>query len=125
MKRMLYAEDHKLVRKSTARLLTSLGWEVTSVENGEEASECLKQGHGYEIVVSDIMMPKLTGVQLANLVAIRYPDLPVLLVSGNPEELELFKGELPQKLELLLKPFSTDELQQALSSLTSSCKANQ
>ena len=121
---ILYAEDHALVRKSTARLLESLGWMVTSVENGLLAVECLKRGEQFDLIVSDIMMPELTGVQLANFVAKEHPQLPVLLVSGNPEELELFRGELPQHMQLLMKPFSTKELSASLSNLITQARGN-
>jgi CheY-like chemotaxis protein len=115
--RILYAEDHQLVRKSTVRVLGALGYDVYDVSDGMAALNELKKDSSYDLVLSDIMMPQLGGVALASRMSEEFPMIPVLLVSGNASELECFEGPLPSQYCFLMKPFSADELSAALRNL--------
>ncbi len=102
------------MRKSTARVLHCLGWEVKSCSDGVEALELLRDGQTYDLVVSDIFMPILDGISLASIIAAEFPSQPVLLVSGNGKTLDNFEGPLPRQFGFLQKPFSTEELRLAV-----------
>lgn len=81
--RLLLVEDDPLVRRSTGRLLEQAGWEVVQVTDGDEALALLASAPAFTCVVTDCSMARLSGEALASTIAIRWPDLPVLLISGN------------------------------------------
>ena len=82
-RRLLLVEDDQLVRRSLTRWLISDGFEVIAVADGQEALSVLKAAGDIACVVSDISMPGIDGEPLAARLADQYPNLPVVLVSGN------------------------------------------
>jgi signal transduction histidine kinase/CheY-like chemotaxis protein len=108
----LLIDDEELVRMSTADMLTDLGYSVVEAASAEEAMRVLAAGSSIDVVVTDHLMPGMTGTDLARQVQGARPDLPVLLVSGYAE-LEGVDPALPR----LTKPFRKDELAATLSSL--------
>lgn len=101
----LLVDDEELVRMSTADMLSELGYAVLEAGSAEEAVSLLDEGQTIDVLVTDHLMPGMTGTELARHVARTRPDLPVLLVSGYAE-LEGVDAELPR----LTKPFRKDEL---------------
>ncbi len=74
----------------------------------------LAEGHGdIDLLVSDIIMPEMGGLELARRVAGDFPSLPVLLISGFSDNQELGHA-IPAHLDLLQKPFSGTELAAAV-----------
>lgn len=109
----LLLEDEELVRMSTAHMLTDLGYEVVEAASAEEAMQRIGEGLTPDLVVTDHLMPGMSGVQLARLLKADRPTLPVLIVSGYAEE-EGLDPDLPR----LTKPFRRAELAASLSALT-------
>jgi len=110
--RALLVDDEHLVRMSTADMLTDLGYDVTEVASAEEALECIRRETAYDLLVTDHMMPGMTGVDLARVVRTERPNLPILVVSGYAE------GDgLGPDLPRLTKPFRADELAASLDQL--------
>jgi PAS domain S-box-containing protein len=101
----LLVEDDDLVRLSTADMLEELGYVVTEASSGEEALRVLQGGERINLLVTDHLMPGISGTELAHEVRAISPGLPVLLVSGYAE-VEGVDPELPR----LIKPFRRDEL---------------
>jgi len=97
---VLLVDDHDLVRASTAEMLGDLGYRVVEAGSGEEAVQLLDNGLHADLMVTDHMMPGISGAELAILARARLPDLPVLLVSGYSDP----KG-VPADLLCLTKPF--------------------
>ena len=62
--KILIVEDEPMVRAIAAEILSRAGYAITTAENGEEALHLFEQGVGFDLIVSDLMMPKLTGLQL-------------------------------------------------------------
>jgi len=115
LRRVLLVEDEPIVRKSLTRQLKHLGVEVFAVGSGAEALAYV-EAQLPELVLSDLAMPGMDGLTLARRLRENYPDLPIVIMSGNvPEELQ------PQLVALQLgrldKPFSEAELRQALGAL--------
>lgn len=108
----LLVDDEELVRMSTADMLTDLGYAVVEVGSAEDAVKVLDAGQSVDIVVTDHLMPGMTGTQLASYVQSVRPELPVLIVSGYAE-LEGIDADQPR----LSKPFRKDELAATLLSL--------
>jgi len=110
--RALLVDDEHLVRMSTADMLTDLGYEVTEVASAEEAMQCIGRDTAYDLLVTDHMMPGMTGVELARAVRTDRPDMPILIVSGYAES-DGLGSDLPR----LTKPFRADELAASLDQL--------
>jgi PAS domain S-box-containing protein len=83
---ILIAEDEPTVRQFLASLLTSHGYSVLTASNGQEA---LKMAHDYDgvidLLLSDVVMPKMNGIELANILRNEIADLKILLVTGYSE----------------------------------------
>ena len=101
----LVVDDHDLVRISTAEMLTDLGYEAIQARSGEEAAEFISGGLTVDLLVTDHLMPGMSGVDLARLVRVRQPRLPVLLVSGDTDS-----AGIPPGLACLTKPFRKAQL---------------
>jgi CheY-like chemotaxis protein len=108
----LLVDDEDLVRMSTANMLSDLGYAIVDVGSAEEALRVLDRGQPVDIVITDHLMPGMTGTELARQVQSARPDLPILLVSGYAE-LDGIDADLPR----LTKPFRADDLAAALLSL--------
>lgn len=108
--RILLVEDEDTVRSVTRRLLEKLGYEVETASRAEEALERLEAGEDdFDLVLTDIVMPGLTGVEMAEILARDRPDLKVLFTSGyTSKELGRDPGAPPEPF--LPKPFSIEEL---------------
>ncbi|NKQ11068.1 MHYT domain-containing protein [Pseudomonas sp. SST3] len=106
---ILVVDDDPLVLANTAELLKDLGHRVTPADGGEATLGLLRQG-AFDILITDQMMPGMTGTQLAKIVNAEKPDLPVLLVSGYAE-----LTEEARPLHTLAKPFTQHSLSVAIS----------
>jgi CheY-like chemotaxis protein len=108
----LLVDDEELVRLSAADMLDDLGYAVVEARSAEEAMELLRRGERFDLVVTDHLLPGMTGTDLARVIRAKYPALPVLLVSGDAER-EGVDSDLPR----LTKPFRKDELAASLCGL--------
>ncbi len=89
MARILVAEDDSGVRILVSRALALEGHDVTTAEDGADALDRLIETNGaFDLVLSDIRMPAMTGIELAHEIAASWPDLPVLLMTGYAEQKE-------------------------------------
>jgi CheY-like chemotaxis protein len=98
---------------STADMLADLGYAVIEAASGEEAMQLVDSGKGFDLLVTDHLMPGISGTDLARAVRTVRPAVPVLLVSGYAER-EGVDPDLPR----LIKPFRKDELAASLAQLT-------
>lgn len=106
--RLLYVEDNPRIAEVTCLLLEDSGLEITQAGSAEEALRIADdESVPFDIVLTDVVMPGLSGVQLARRLNRRWPDLPVVLVSGFSDELAMGYGG---QYELLCKPFTRGAL---------------
>jgi len=111
---ILLVEDNAEVRAVTARRLRHLGYRVIEAESGARAIEIFNAGRKIDLVFSDVVMPGMSGFELAHWLASHQPSVPVLLASGFAEDVAR-AGEPPASgLEILRKPYSGAEMAQAL-----------
>jgi PAS domain S-box-containing protein len=115
-KRVLVADDEPIVRKITERMLRQLGYDVVGVSDGEEALRVFeREPEAFDLVVLDVMMPKLSGPEtLQQMLAIR-PELNGLFVSGYagvPSEHPETSAE--PALRTLQKPFTALQLEEEI-----------
>ena len=106
---VLLVDDEDLVRASTADMLVDLGFEVVEARSGTEALARLATTGPFDLLVTDHLMPGMTGVELARAAVGRQPGLPVLVVSGYSDAVGL-AADLPR----LEKPFRQADLLAAL-----------
>jgi PAS domain S-box-containing protein len=112
---VLLVEDEPQVLQFVSTQLTSLGYKVTAVSNGHEALDLLEQGHCFDVLFTDVVLPKgLNGVEVARRASAIRPELKVLLTSGYPEEVFQQHGGLNDDTILLRKPYRRKELEHAL-----------
>ncbi len=109
--RVLLVEDNATVREALRSMLVTLGFEVVAAGNGVEALEVLQEQADIALLVTDVMMPEMGGIELAGRARAMLPQLKVLLVSGYTETtVEGSRTGDP----FLTKPFTIDELKQSL-----------
>jgi CheY-like chemotaxis protein len=110
--RALLVDDEELVRMSTADMLADLGFEVVEAGSAEEALRLLQNAPMPDLLVTDHLMPGMSGADLAREARLMKPDLPILIVSGYAE-VEGIAPDLPR----LTKPFRNAELAERLADL--------
>lgn len=111
MANILIAEDEDALRHLVSRALRLDGHEVSAAEDGEDALERLQEADGrFDLVLSDIRMPGLTGIELAHAIAVRWPHVKVLLMTGYAEQKEAAE-DLASIIEGVLdKPFAIGDV---------------
>ena len=106
----LLVDDEELVRATTSYMLADLGYHVIEAASGEEALSLVEAGQTLDLLVTDHLMPGITGTELARLVKSMRPGIGILLISGYAER-EGLDPDIPR----LNKPFRKDELAASLS----------
>jgi PAS domain S-box-containing protein len=109
---VLLVDDEEVVRHSTADMLAELGYNVIEASSAEDAMSLVKQGLRPGLVVTDHLMPGMSGTDLARALKDERPELKVLIVSGYAET----AGVAPD-LPRLAKPFRKDDLAASLAEL--------
>jgi PAS domain S-box-containing protein len=108
---ILLVEDDPGVRRQTARLLSALGYTVTGVGAPEQALTFHAElwgeegEHPVDLLVTDLVMPGMSGAELVRELRVTRPDLPVVYVSGHQDALDV-EGRLPPAGAYLAKPFT-------------------
>jgi PAS domain S-box-containing protein len=111
----LLVDDEEYVRLSTADMLVDLGYDVIETTSAEEALRVIGSGIRVDLVVTDHLMPGMSGTGLATELRDSRPDTPVLVISGYAD-VDGIASDLPR----LTKPFRKDELAASLQALTPS-----
>jgi DNA-binding NtrC family response regulator len=105
---ILVVDDEPSIRRFAARVLLDEGFAVREAADGAQALEIVHSG-GISVLVSDVVMPRLNGVQLMEALARSHPRLPVLLMSGYASP-ELEGMGIAAPCGLLTKPFAAEVL---------------
>jgi two-component system, cell cycle sensor histidine kinase and response regulator CckA len=113
-KRVLVVDDEELTRQTITRMLEAGGFTVVTATNGAEALEYLsKRSADVDIVLSDVTMPEMNGIDLSYHIRDRYPRMPVAIVSGDVSDLEksiIGRADVP----FIKKPFHAESLYSAV-----------
>ncbi len=116
MYRLVFVDDESIIREGISSCIAwePLGFSLAALlENGQQAIEYLRT-HPVDIVISDIKMPKIDGLELSRLIHEQYPQIMVLLLSGH-DDFEYAQEALKYQVnEFLLKPITADELTEVL-----------
>jgi PAS domain S-box-containing protein len=108
---VLLVEDEDAVRLLASRVLAQQGYAVLEARNGREALEVLaRPDHGIHLVLTDVVMPDIGGVELADRVAAAHPDVRIVYMSGYSEGDKLHPDVRLSPHPFLQKPFSPESL---------------
>jgi len=111
MARILVAEDDDNVRLFVLMALRHAGHEVVEASDGGLAAEILMEEEGnFELLLSDVKMPVMDGIALALEVGARYPQLPILLMTGFADQRERAHGLDQLIYDVIAKPFAMADL---------------
>ena len=110
---ILVVDDDHLVLMNTAAMLEDLGYDVIEATSGEQALRMLRRDRQIDLVITDQLMPGMTGTQLLEAVKAEWPHMPAILATGYAE---LPPGSDPT-LARLSKPFRQDDLARAMASV--------
>lgn len=113
MARLLVVDDDIMLGRALSRQLARAGYDVKVEHEGQAALEALRRGR-FDLVVSDIGMPGLDGIELLRAVREFDRDLPVVLITGAPAVDTAAKAVEHGAFRYLTKPFSTEELLQTV-----------
>jgi PAS domain S-box-containing protein len=108
---VLVVEDEDAVRTLAERILTRAGYVVTAVDRAHKAVDLLQNGKpSYDLLLSDVVMPEMRGIELVEFAEGARPDLPVLMMSGYSTPMSEEEREMIATVPLLEKPFSGPQL---------------
>lgn len=107
--RILVVEDDPDIRQAVERILLGNGYSVETAGRGEEALR-LTADDGWDLLLTDVVMPGMTGPRLAHLMRRRYAGISVLFMSGYSDGLLTSQGLISEPIDLVQKPFSSREL---------------
>jgi len=103
---ILIAEDESEVRTVVSEYLRTMGYQVIEAKDGAEALKIAESFDGtIHLLLSDVVMPKIGGPELADRVTATRPSTPVLFVTGYADDLPM-QGKKPARTHMLQKPFS-------------------
>lgn len=107
---ILLVEDEDAVRMFSARALREKGYRVIEADSGESALEILSKGECFDLLVTDVVMPKMDGPTLSKRIRDLYPDTKTIFISGYTED--TFRKNLDHnaKIHFLPKPFTLKDL---------------
>jgi len=111
--RVLIVDDEPDVRKVVNMTLTKAGYDVIEAEDGEKAIAAIKEGENpllLDVIISDIRMPKVNGVEAINYFQQQWPSVPLIVLTGFPD-MEMATGFIKKGIvDYLVKPVEKEKL---------------
>ena len=116
--RILYVEDNSIVREVTAELLAQEQRDIVAVATAEEALREFRE-HSFNIVITDVSLPQMSGLDLARKILDIDPKVPIIVASGYYLDLSLQKWG--PNIRAIVKPFEAADIDALIAEL---CKAS-
>jgi two-component system, cell cycle sensor histidine kinase and response regulator CckA len=107
---VLVVEDDVTLRKLVCCMLKAIGYQSITAKNGRDAISIISQNDNIDLLLTDIIMPKMNGTELADRVQAIRPELKVLFMSGYTENVLSQRGKINQQINFLRKPFTVNSL---------------
>jgi DNA-binding response OmpR family regulator len=122
--KLLLIDDDEPVLTNLCYFLRDKKYDVTTASDGLEGLELFENDQqGFDLVITDIVMPKISGIGLISILKKKFPDTPIIAITGWGEYPEAFATE-SQADKVFSKPFGLTELDDAINELISSKKQN-
>jgi len=120
--KLLIIDDNKEILDALCEFLSKKKYDISSANNGLEGLKYLeKEQQGFDVVITDLIMPDISGVALISIIKKKYPDTLVIAITGWGEHPEALATEAEADL-VMEKPFELSELEKSLKKLLSSKK---
>ena len=110
---LLYVEDEKMIRQNAVEYLSRICDHVLEAQDGEEAFQIYKEEKPH-IIISDIKMPKMSGLKLAEAIRKEDKETPIIIATAHTETEYLLKAVELQLVKYVVKPITSTKLQEAL-----------
>jgi PAS domain S-box-containing protein len=107
---VLFVDDDEVIRRTAARILGELGYTPATAADGASAIRILENGLHFDLVVMDVDMPVMNGLDTAEVLWRLYPDLKILFCTGRQHQYEMGTVLASPNASLLLKPFDMSAL---------------
>ena len=118
MSRILIVEDTKLMQETLVDVLSAAGHDIVTADNGVHAVEIVAEGKDFDIIVTDIIMPEMDGIQTILELQTMLPAARIIAISGGSARMEKAQGlDTARRLgavAILEKPFEVDSLLDAI-----------
>ncbi len=108
--RILLVDDEPLVRHALGRTLRRMGYEVTNATGGREAIRILSHSPAVDLVITDVIMPEMNGVEMVEKLSAMGIRAKVLYISGYADGVLTKRADLGDRVEFMQKPLTNDEL---------------
>jgi two-component system cell cycle response regulator CpdR len=112
--KILYVEDNALVREVTAELLAQEQRQIVACADAEEAMKEFRE-NPFDIVITDVSLPVMSGIELARSILAIKPDLPIIIASGY--SLDVGLENWGSNVRAIIKPFEGPEIEALISDL--------
>ncbi|MBP1852171.1 response regulator [Rhizobium halophytocola] len=114
MAKILITEDEDSLRMFVARALRMDGHETIEAADGAEGLERLVEESDFDLLLSDIRMPVMDGIELAHRASADYPEMKILLMTGYAEQRERADDLAEKVVDVVSKPFALPEIRKAV-----------
>ncbi|MDQ0321625.1 CheY-like chemotaxis protein [Pararhizobium capsulatum DSM 1112] len=114
MAKILITEDEDSLRRFVARALQLDGHETVEAADGAEGLALLKKDESFDLLLSDIRMPVMDGIELALQASATFPSLKILLMTGYAEQRERADNLSGKVLDVVSKPFTLPDIRKAV-----------
>lgn len=114
MDRVLIVDDEKNIRLTLSQALSSLDVEVDTAEDGEQALQKIK-GNEFDIILLDLRMPNIDGMEVLRRLRDERPDIPVIIITAHGNIQSAVEAMKLGAIEFLPKPFVPDQIRQLVS----------
>jgi DNA-binding NtrC family response regulator len=109
--RILFVDDEEALVEAGEDTLAELGYDVTSLTNGKEALRLLKEDPSrFDLIITDVTMPEMTGLDLAGEALAIKPDMPIIMCTGHSHLVDAGKAKAAGVRAFAMKPLTKREI---------------
>ena len=112
--KILIVDDDQIILDVLARRTVSFGFDVSVSSDGEEAVAKLQEDSNFKVVLTDIKMPRMDGIELVKYIRQNHPEIKVIVMTGFRDEYSEEDVLKAGAVDYIEKPFLKDELQEKL-----------
>lgn len=108
--KVIVVEDDRAIGVLTAKIVARLGFESKYVGSAKETLDLIEAGYDPDLVITDVVMPQINGLELTAMIRYKYPHIKILMMSGYDQNMISKQGERVPGVPFMAKPFTRAEL---------------